>query len=155
MNKKQIMITAVSICSVAIIAAAGAIGFYFGQQAAYVSNAPAVETVVAQAPEMGSIAIPGFDRLTMKAGETKQEVTLYNPQQNECYFVLSMYLSDGAEIFHSSKLAPGETLDSIELTRPLEAGTYEGVTLRYTCYAFDDLKPLNGADINFKLEVEP
>jgi hypothetical protein len=69
--------------------------------------------------------------------------------------VLSLYMPDGTEIYHSSKLAPGETLDTIEMARPLEAGTYEGATLRYACYDFDDLKPLNGADINFILEVTP
>lgn len=151
MNKKLIIIA--SVCSLAVIAVVGAVGFHFGQQSA--ANSAAVETVVAQAQRTSSITIPGFDSLTMKEGQTTQKVTLYNPQQNKCYFVLSMYLQDDKEIFHSSKLAPGEKLDTIELRQPLKAGTYEGAKLRYSCYAFDDLQPLNGADINFKLEVEP
>jgi hypothetical protein len=155
MKKRQILIIVAALCSVAAITASGAIGFQLGQQSVDVSGAAAVETMVAQAPEAGSIAIPGFDRMSVKAGETVQEATLYNPEANECYFVLSIYMPDGTEIYHSSKLAPGETLDSIELARPLEAGTYEDATLRYACYDFDDLKPLNGAEINFILEVKP
>lgn len=155
MNKKHVLITAAALCSVVVIATAGMVGFYLGQQSIDLSGMAAVETVVAQAPEAASITIPGFDRMTIKAGETVQEAALYNPENNECYFVLSLYMPDGAEIYHSSKLAPGETLDTIEMARPLEAGTYEGATLRYACYDFDDLKPLNGADINFILEVTP
>lgn len=155
MNKMYILIAVTSVCSIVVIAVASVIGFYFGKQSVQVVNTPAIETLVAQAPEMGSIAIPGFDRLVMKAGETAQEVTLDNPQQNNCYFVLSMYLPDGEKIYQSSKLAPGEILNSIELKRPLEAGTYEGVTLRYSCYDIDSLETLNGADVKFKLEVEP
>jgi len=153
MNKKQIMIAVASVCSIAIIGAAGAIGFYFGQQSN--SSMAAVETVVIQAQKTPSIAIPGFDSLTMKEGQADQKVKLYNPEQNKCYFVLSIYLQDGKEIFHSSKLAPGEELNKIKLAQPLKAGTYKGAKLRYYCYDFEDLQPLNGADINFTLEVKP
>lgn len=154
MKKKHILIAAAALCAVAAIAGAGAIGFHLGQQTAITAPA-SVETVLAQAQDVGSIAIPGFDRMTIKAGQTAQEVILYNPEKNECYFVLTMYLPDGSEIYHSSKLAPGEKLESFELERPLASGTYEGATLRYACYDFEDLDPLNGADIKFKLEVEP
>lgn len=152
MNKKPIRIALASVCSVAVIAAAVSIGFHFGQRSVDVG---AVETVLAQAQKTPSITIPGFDSLTMKEGQADQDVKLYNPQQNKCYFVLTIYLQNGTEIFHSSKLAPGEKLNKIELAQPLKAGTYKGAKLRYSCYAFEDLQPLNGADINFTLEVLP
>ena len=154
MKKKHILIAAAALCTVAVIAGAGAVGFHLGQQAAITAPA-SMETVLAQGQNMGAISVPGFDRMIVKAGKTEQEAALFNPQGNDCYFVLTMYLPDGSEIYHSSKLAPGEKLEKIELERALEAGTYDGATLRYACYAFDDLKPLNGADINFRLEVEP
>lgn len=154
MSKKYILIVAAALCSVAMIAVAGGVGFHLGQQT--VVDAPtSTEMVVAQGQEAGSIAIPGFDRMILKAGKTEQKAALFNPGENECYFVLGIYLPDGTEIFRSSKLAPGEALESIELKQPLEAGAHDGATLRYTCYAFDDLSPLNGADVNFRLEVEP
>ena len=86
MKKRQILIIMAALCSVAAITASGAIGFQLGQQSVDVSGAAAVETMVAQAPEAGSIAIPGFDRMSVKAGETVQEATLYNPEANSGIF---------------------------------------------------------------------
>jgi hypothetical protein len=102
----------------------------------------------------GSISIPGFDRVTMKAKQLNQDITLYNPQQNDCYFQISIMLSEGVEIYRSGLLKPGQTLTSIKLSRTLEKGTYDGAILRYSCFTMDDLQPLNGADTKFTLEVE-
>ncbi len=103
----------------------------------------------------GSISIPGFERIIIKAGQLNQEIKLYNPQKNNCYFQISIYLSEGTEIFRSGLLAPGKALNSIKLAHALQQGTYKGAFLRYSCYSIADLQPLNGADINFTLEVEP
>lgn len=134
----------------------GAGGFYCGKQIANEQIAPAaVETVIAQELNQSAIAIPGFDRMKIKAEETEQILCLQNPSANECYFVITIFLPDGEELFRSSKLAPGEELSAVNFNRPLEAGIYEGAMLQYACYSFADLSALNGAEINFTMEVMP
>ena len=100
------------------------------------------------------IALPGFERLTAN-GRTIQADTILNPAQNACYFIVTLIMPGGAEIYRSGYLAPGESLGDVEMLVPLPAGTYDGVTARYSTYAVNDLKPLNGADVKFNLEVKP
>ena len=64
-------------------------------------------------------------------------------------------LPDGTEIFHSDLLNPGDRLGKLTLTAPIKAGVYEKSILRYSCYALDDKRQLNGADVIFTLEVKP
>ncbi len=104
-------------------------------------------------PVRDSITIPGFERITLKARESTQSVNLYNPAHNTCYFEVSLCLPEGTEIFHSGLIAPGQTVQEIELSHTLEAGNYEGAILKYDCSALDDLSPLNGAVIEIALEV--
>ena len=99
------------------------------------------------------ISIPGFEYLTMVADQSSQNIQLYNPEDNPCYFVITLMLSDGTEIYRSDMLAPGNELTSIMLTRPLSEGIYEDVLLRYTCYSLEDLLLMNGATIKLNLEV--
>ena len=87
-------------------------------------------------------------------GKTLQEVRLYNPPANPCYFVISLFLPDGAEIYRSGLLPPGKELATIELLRPLDAGTYEGAFIRYSCLSLDGMTSLNGADVDLTLEVK-
>lgn len=101
-----------------------------------------------------SISIPGFEQITLAEGKTLQEVRLYNPPANPCYFVISLFLPDGAEIYRSGLLPPGKELDTIELLRPLDAGTYEGAFIRYSCLSLDGMTSLNGADVDLTLEVK-
>lgn len=62
--------------------------------------------------------------------------------------------SYGAEIYRSGLLPPGKELDTIELLRPLDAGTYEGAFIRYSCLSLDGMTSLNGADVDLTLEVK-
>lgn len=101
-----------------------------------------------------SIAIPGFSQLTFKAGETEQEVALSNPAENFCYFKISLILEDGTLIWVSDLVEPGEQSDAITLLQPLEAGTYENVTVHYDCFRMDDdLTQLNSGEIKITLNV--
>lgn len=89
----------------------------------------------------------------MKAGQVKQSVKLYNPSANNCFFLISFALADGTELFRSGMIKPGNTIDVIEINCPLKAGTYKDAVLKYECYSIDGLKPLNGAETVFDLEV--
>ena len=39
-----------------------------------------------------NIAIPGYESLDFKAGKKKQSVNFYNPEENTCYFRISLVL---------------------------------------------------------------
>lgn len=100
----------------------------------------------------GNIIIPGFAQITFKAGTKEQNVKLYNPKENSCYFMITILLADNTEIFQSELLAPGSTLTKIKLSKTPEPGTYDAV-LRYSCYDMETLKSMNGANTKFILEV--
>ncbi len=104
--------------------------------------------------EQPSIAIPGYDTFTFKAGETTQNITLHNPEQNTCYFKMSFILEDGTTIWTSDLLEPGMAFSQIELDKALEAGTYSNVKLKYDCYSLKDQSQLNGAEIKVTIEAE-
>lgn len=130
--------------------------------------APVNQSLSAEIPSVGKeeapaaagasndgIAIPGFEKLVLKAGELDQKVGFYNPEQNACYFRIFFALADGTELYQSGMIKPGQRLDTVELSRSLEAGIYEGAVLRYECFSIDALNPLNGAETIMKLEVLP
>lgn len=100
------------------------------------------------------IRIPGFDMISFKAGEIEQKVNINNPEENNCYFMLTLSLPDGKVLWKSSLLEPGKGFYDIALNRKLEAGIYKDAHLRYDCYSYDDKQtPLNGADIKLTIKV--
>lgn len=104
--------------------------------------------------ESPSIAIPGYDSFHFKAGQTFQQITLHNPEENTCYFKMSLVLEDGTVIWTSDLLEPGMAFTSIELTKPLEAGTYSDAALKCDCYSLKNQAQLNGAEIKVTIEVK-
>ena len=81
-------------------------------------------------------------------------MNLYNPEVNGCYFVMSLLLPDGTEIWKSKMIAPGKGLYEITLSQTVSAGTYENSILKYECYKMDDsLTLLNGSEVKLTLEV--
>lgn len=104
-------------------------------------------------PSSGDISVPGFSSVTFSAGTTEQNMTLYNPEKNNCYFIISLLLPDGTEIYKSGMLKPGEVIEKITLTKALEAGLYDNAVIRYDCYEIGTLQQLNGANAKFNLEV--
>lgn len=101
-----------------------------------------------------SITIPGFESMTVSANAKQIKAHLYNPEKNNCYFEISIILSDKEEEIYKSKyIKPGQHLYDITLTRELPAGTYSAV-LHYSTYSLDDYIPLNGADVPITLIAE-
>ena len=100
------------------------------------------------------IYIPGFESMTIPSGKTRVPSVIYNPEKNQCYFEVSISLSETNEKIYQSKLiSPGQVLYEIELIRELDEGQYNAV-LHYTTYALDDLKNLNGANVPVMLIVD-
>ncbi|MCC8101927.1 MAG: tRNA (uracil-5-)-methyltransferase [Clostridiales bacterium] len=101
-----------------------------------------------------TIDIPGYGSLTLQAGETEQSVNFYNPEQNTCYFRMTLLLPDGTQLWQSGLIEPGQGLYEITLEQGLEAGEYEDAVLKYECFAMDDDRtPLNGSEIKLTLNV--
>ena len=101
------------------------------------------------------IAIPGYEALTLQAGARKQSLRLPNPEENDCYFQISLYLADDTLLWQSDLIKPGKTSAPITLSRPLDPGTYPEATLRYACFRLDREKtPLHGAETKLTLWVQ-
>lgn len=102
-----------------------------------------------------SIAIPGYEGISLKANSKEQEIGFPNPAQNTCYFQISLMLEDGTLLWHSELVAPGEISDPITLEEPLEAGVYPNALLKFDCYTMDGaMRALNGATTKMTLHVK-
>ncbi len=159
-NKKIISIVIVVLLVFAALLAGLAIGGFFKKDEA--NKTPIAGQVRKYAEdqdysdieEADSISIPGYETLQFREGQTYQEVTLHNPENNTCYFKLSLILADGTVLWTSELLEPGMAFTGIELFEPIGAGTYEEVTLKYDCYSLKNMKQLNGAEIKVTVLVK-
>ena len=101
-----------------------------------------------------TIDIPGFETINLKAGTTGQSVNLYNPEQNTCYFKMSLILADRTVLWESDLVAPGKAIYDLTLMEALDAGEYADTILKYECFAMDEEQtPLNGSEIKLTLNV--
>lgn len=143
------------LCASLLMLLAVFLGYHMGQGTTSTPSeveapAPLAETATAQAPE-GSITIPGFDKLQLSAGQ--QAAPFYNPEGNACYFVISLFLPSGEEIFRSGLIPPGDTMPTMALATQPPAGVYENSILRYSCYSLEGMQPMNGADVTLTIEI--
>jgi len=125
-----------------------------------------------------NISIPGYESLEFKAGTKKQSVSFYNPEENTCYFRISLVLEEdnGAEtgnasgdapgngqgtigsaeseavLWNSELIEPGEQVKSIKLEQALRSGEYPAC-LKYECFSLKDETPLNGSKVELTLKV--
>ena len=104
-------------------------------------------------PAAPSIALPGYDEISLKAGQTEQEVYFYNPKSNRCFMEFSLLL-DGETIYSSDRIAPNTKIEHITIAKPLSHGSYTGAILQYSCYDLYSQQELNGAEVAVNLEVE-
>lgn len=101
-----------------------------------------------------SIDIPGFDVMNIKADTKNQNVNLYNPEKNTCYFKISIFLSNGTKLWESNLVEPGKAIYEITMNQTLSAGEYENCILKYECFKMDEKQtPLNGSEIKFTMNV--
>ena len=99
--------------------------------------------------EAVGIKIPGYPSISLPANQQTVQVALLNPEGNPCYFTFELVLSDTDEVLYTSKqVPPGQMIEEITLTRPLEAGQYNA-TLRITTAS---LQAMNGANVETILE---
>ncbi|MBR4589130.1 MAG: hypothetical protein IKO36_00585 [Bacteroidaceae bacterium] len=101
--------------------------------------------------DIKQIAIPGIESLVFISGQKTQHVNFYNPKENSCLIVFSLHIDD-KEYWRSGYCAPEKGYYTIELSEPLETGTYNAELL-HECYKQDGT-PLNSANIRFSLIVQ-
>lgn len=106
------------------------------------------------AAENKSIQIPAVTGIYMRAGELKQTVDFYNPKENNCYFVISLYLSDDTLIYKSDMIAPAEQIKEITLLQELKRGIYRNCRLVYNCYSLDNKTQLNGSNVVLEINAQ-
>ncbi len=93
------------------------------------------------------ISIPTVSGMNFSADQLHQTVDLSNPKENNCYFVITLSLSDGTEIYKSDYLAPSKKITEITLNQPLQRGLYKNCKLLYNCYSLVDKTPLNNGEV--------
>lgn len=76
--------------------------------------------------EQRSIEIFGFSSWHVPVGQTENiPITLKNSDGNPCYFSFVITLEETEEeLYRSDMVTPGDTIRSIDINRPLEAGEY-------------------------------
>lgn len=124
-----------------------------GQAANQWELEPEQQAPVSSMVDQSTISIPGMESMTIPADTETVSVRLYNPEENPCYFEISITLEDGTELYRSKLVSPGQELYEITLNQPLEAGEYSAV-LHYSTYSMDEsYTPMNGASVPFTLYV--
>ena len=101
-----------------------------------------------------SISIPGTSGIILKANLISQTVDFYNPAENQCYFIITLCLSDGTMIYKSDYIAPGERLTEIDLLQTLKRGIYKNCTLNYDCFTLTNKSRLNGSTIKIEINSQ-
>ena len=100
------------------------------------------------------IKIPGYGDITVNSGDTTWQITLLNPEGNDCYFKYAVTIDDSdTPIYTSDLIEPGKAITEFEVSEPLEAGDYE-IHLNISAFTMDEsLTDLNGADVKAVLHV--
>lgn len=156
MKRKTIII----IILIAAAAAAAGIFWFVANQKKQEARHTSAEVVAwdvdiepEEPAEEKQIMIPGYTSMVMNANTKEQTVSMGNPADNTCNFIIVLKLADGTKLFESQELKPGEGLEEIYLEQELEAGEYQAI-IEYKCYSIEDNSPLNGSRAEFQLYVK-
>lgn len=123
MKKKTKIIIGILIA--AVIAAAGITWYVMNQKNQKTGSSSAevvawdVDIEEEEPSEEKGILIPGYTSMVMKANTKEQTVSIGNPADNDCIFVIVLKLEDGTKLFESQELKPGEGLENITLDQEL------------------------------------
>lgn len=153
LTKKQDLIPCIILLLAVIFFAGAIIAMQREEPQTVLGGETSQSGTVAKNPD--SIAIPGYEAITLKANTKKQSTALQNPAQNVCLFRISLILEDGTVLWVSDYVEPGKISENIVLSRKLEPGTYPNTILKYECFTMDgNLSPLNGAETKLTLWVK-
>ena len=105
MKKKTKIIIGILIA--AVIVAAGITWYVMNQKNQKTGNSSAevvawdVDIEEEEPSEEKGILIPGYTSMVMKANTKEQTVSIGNPADNDCIFVIVLKLEDGTKLFES------------------------------------------------------
>lgn len=106
------------------------------------------------AQDSGSgIKVPGYGTIYFTAGSKEQSVTLYNPEENDCYFVFSLSIDDGDTLYQSGYVEPGKAISEIALAEAPEAGEHT-LHIGIATYDSETEQALNNAVVKCDLIVQ-
>ena len=88
--------------------------------------------------ENEGIILKAMNGISLAANEEHQTLLLENDQNNKFVINAILMLGNGAVIYESGYLYPGESLSEINLFQPLEAGIYRNSILVYKIFSLDD-----------------
>lgn len=95
--------------------------------------------------------IPGFDTLYLVANTKNQKVNFYNPESNNCYFKMYLYIDDRM-VWQSEFVKPGRGFYDITLSREYQPCNTTGY-LKIECYSLDAVKLTKTVNIKFNVEI--
>lgn len=107
-------------------------------------------------PTKPGIAIPGWAGLSIPAGVTEATLPLHNPEANKDWYYLTfeLRLKDTNEVlFATGLIPPGLYCNKVELSRPLEAGTYQCVMRVQPYFIREVPSPTNNAEFDITVSV--
>lgn len=103
------------------------------------------------ATDSPKIGIPGITSLVFNADTTEQKVNFYNPAENDCMFLMSLFVDDKC-YWESGYVEPGKGYYDISLSEVIPSGNYNAY-LKVQCFKQDGTA-LNSANVEFNLSVE-
>lgn len=99
------------------------------------------------------ISIPALNNITFREGRNNQTLRLFNPKSNQCYFNISLELSDGTVLYRTGLLKPNDEVSDISIYKRLKRGVYKDCIIKYDCYSLDNEYILNNAVVNIDINV--
>ena len=100
-----------------------------------------------------TIELPATTGIYLKADTLNQSVDFYNPDNNRCYFIISVYLSDDTLIYRSDYIKPAQHIYDIQLNQELQSGIYQNCKMVYNCFSLDTKTPLNSGEISIEINT--
>lgn len=99
------------------------------------------------------ILIPGFSALMMDADTDVLKTTLFNPQDNPCYFQFTVVQDNGEVLYESKLVPPGKGVEEVKLNKKMAEGVYS-IIVKIKSYDINDYtKEFNGAEVQGTLRV--
>lgn len=100
------------------------------------------------------IKIPGYGNLSVGAGEKKWNITLLNPEGNNCYFKYNITVGEHSDpIYTSDYIEPGKAIKSFKVNKSLNKGDYT-IYMNIETYSMDGKNTrMNGASVKANLQA--
>jgi hypothetical protein len=94
---------------------------------------------------------PEIDDLTIAADTTEVNITLPNPDCNDCLLTFEIILADtGETLYLSERIEPGGEIGTVTFAKPLGEGEYNA-KLHIRAFGSDDQTEIEDAIVEFTI----